>query len=122
MSNPDRRNLLKVVGAGALGSSIGWAAESETRPARVPRVLVNSFAMRLQKSSGGATIFAVDFSGYLDKADHLHCITGHLEFHCLPGGPALARAVKKMIVEKAAADFSVKLRPQDVAVVIPRLS
>src|SRR5579859_7371077 len=100
MLNPDRRKLLKFVGAGALASGVSWAAEPESRGSRMPRMLVNAFALRLKKTPAGTTTFVADFGGTLDAGSHLHSIGGQLEFDKLPTEAALAFAVKKAMIQR----------------------
>ena len=119
MSKSNRRNLFKIVGAGALASGVSWATEPEMRASVMPRILVNAFALRLEKSSGGTTVFVADFGGTLDAGGHLHSIGGRLEFDSLPTEAALAIAVKKAMMQKSAAEYAVNVRPQDIAVVGP---
>lgn len=119
MSKPNRRNLFKIVGAGALASGVSWAAEPGSRTSNMPRILVNAFALRLKKSPSGTTVFVADFGGTLDAGSHLHSIGGQLEFDRMPTETALAIAVKKAMIQKSAAEFAVNLRAQDIAVVGP---
>jgi hypothetical protein len=119
MANPDRRNLFKIIGAGALASGVSLAAERELRASMMPRILVNAFALRLKKSPGGTTVFVADFGGSLDAGGHLHSIGGQLEFDRLPTETALANAVKKAMIQKSAVEYAVNVRAQDIAVVGP---
>src|SRR5579863_4457481 len=112
MSNPDRRNLFKMIGAGALASRVSLATEPEKRASGMPRILVNAFALRLKKSAWGTTVFVADFGGTLDAGGHLHSIGGRLEFDKLPTEAALANAVKKVMIQKSAAEYAIDIRAQ----------
>jgi hypothetical protein len=119
MSNPDRRKLFKLVGAGALASQVSWATEPELRRPRMPRMLVNAFALSLKKSPGGTTVFVADFGGTLGADGHLHSIGGQLVFNNFPTEAALAVAVKKAMIQKSAAEYAVNIRAKDIAVIAP---
>jgi hypothetical protein len=119
MSNPGRRQLLAMMGAGALASRVGWAAEPEWRTSPTPRALVNSIGVRLRKSRSGATILAVNYAGTLDAGDRLHAVGGQLEFSRQPTEAGLARAVKKALILKAAREPGVSLKVRDITVVGP---
>jgi hypothetical protein len=108
-----------MIGAGALASQVSWAAEPELHASRMPRMLVNAFALRLKKSPGGTTVFVADFGGTLDAGGHLHSIGGQLEFDSLPTEAALAIAVKKAMIKKSAAEYAVNVRARDITVVAP---
>jgi hypothetical protein len=81
--------------------------------------LVNAVGVRLHKSSGGATVFVIDYAGSLDAGDHLHAIGGQIEFTHLPTESELARAVKKALIQELSAAPGVGLTAQDITVVGP---